>query len=170
MSALPAPTGVPEPRPVRTPLRALASQRQPIARLPFVLIVALLLGGGMVGVLLLSTTIQTQSSELSKLQAQEVDLRYQEAALTAQAQDLRSSSRLAQSAWQLGMRPNPNPAFIQMPDGRVLGQPTPVSGNELPGMNPVVVPNAPTVPAAASPAAPPTAGASAPGSQGGGAG
>jgi len=145
MSALQAPVGVPEPRLARTTLRAVSTSRQPIARLPFVLIVALLLGSGMIGVLLLSTTIQAQSSELSDLQSQEADLRYQEAALAAQVQDLRSSSRLAQSAWELGMRPNPNPAFIQMPDGQVTGDPTPVEGDELTGMDPVVVPETPVV-------------------------
>ena len=29
------------------------------------------------------------------------------------------------------MRPNPHPAFLVLPEGRVVGEPTPVSGHEL---------------------------------------
>ncbi|MGI5952494.1 MAG: cell division protein FtsL [Brooklawnia sp.] len=119
-----------------TPLRAVPNRTRQLAQLPFMLIVAVLLGGGMAGVLLLSTTIQTQSAELTALQSREAELRYQEAALVAQVQDLRSSQNLARRAWDLGMRPNPNPAFIKMPDGQVVGVAEPVNGNELPGMVP----------------------------------
>lgn len=142
MSALqmPAPTPASEPRP--TQLRAVPNRSgRQIAQLPFVLIVALLLGGGMTGVLVLSTTIQTQSGELSVLQVREAELRYQEAALVAQAQDLRSSAKLAERAWALGMRPNPQPAFIQLPGGQVVGVPTEVTGDELTGIVPVAPPS-----------------------------
>lgn len=141
MSALPAP-GIAqpaEPKPAearRTPLRAVPNRAHQIAQLPFVLIIAALLGGGMTGVLVLSTTIQTQSSELIALQATEASLRYDEAALVAQVQDLRSTAKLAERAWDLGMRPNPNPAFILLPDGQVVGAPEPVTGNEITGMTP----------------------------------
>ena len=134
MSALPAPVGAPEYR--STPLRAVPNKPRQIAQLPFVLIIAVLLGVGMTGVLVLSTTIQTKSSELSALQTREADLRHQEAALVAQVQDLRSSQKLAERAWEVGMRPNPHPAFIQMPSGQVVGVPAPVSGDELAGMAP----------------------------------
>lgn len=134
MSALQAPNATPQTRP--TLLRAVPNRPSQIARLPFVLIIAVLLGGGMTGVLLLSTTIQTQSSELTALQTREAELRYEQAALVAQVQDLRSSQKLAERAWDLGMRPNPNPAFIQMPSGQVVGDPSPVTGNELSGVVP----------------------------------
>lgn len=137
MSALQAPQGAPQAQPATpTRLRAVPNQPQRLAQLPFMLIVAVLLGGGMTGVLLLSTTIQAQSAELSALQNQESELSYQQAALVAIVQDLRSSQNLADRAWELGMRPNPNPAFIMMPDGTVVGSPTPVTGDELPGMQP----------------------------------
>lgn len=86
MSALQVPVPSPAIESRATPLRAVPSRpSRQIAQLPFVLIIALLLGGGMTGVLVLSTTIQTQSAELSTLQAREAELRYQEAALVAQA-------------------------------------------------------------------------------------
>lgn len=127
---------LPSAPPTPTPLRAVPSRARQLAQLPFILIIAVLLGGGMAGVLLLSTTIQTQSAELIALQTREANLRYQEAALVAQVQELRSSQNLAQRAWELGMRPNPNPAFIQMPAGTVVGAAEAVDGGELPGMVP----------------------------------
>lgn len=135
MSALPVSPITPA-APERPKLRAVRNAPRRIAQLPFVLIIAVLLGGGMTGVLVLSTTIQTQSVELAALQAHEAELRYQEAALVAQVQDLRSSANLAERAWALGMRPNPHPAFIQMPSGQVVGAPIPVTGEELSGMVP----------------------------------
>ena len=162
MSALQAPLGAPQAQPATpkpTRLRAVPDQQQRLSRLPFMLIVAVLLGGGMVGVLLLSTTIQAQSAELSALQAQESELSYQEAALVAIVQDLRSSQNLADRAWELGMRPNPNPAFIMMPDGTVVGAPSVVTGDELPGMAPPAPPAPPPAetPAAEAPAEAPAA-------------
>lgn len=135
MSALPVSPITPA-APERPKLRAVRNAPRQIAQLPFVLIIAVLLGGGMAGVLVLSTTIQTQSVELAALQAHEAELRYQEAALVAEVQDLRSSANLAERAWALGMRPNPHPAFIQMPSGQVVGAPIPVTGEELSGMVP----------------------------------
>ncbi len=135
-----------------TVLRAVPRQSHQLAQLPFILFIAVLLGGGLTGVLVLSTTIQTQSGELAALQSQEAELRYQEAALVAQAQDLRSSQNLADQAWALGMRPNPNPAFIKMPSGEILGVPTEVSGNELPGMVPPAPVSVPVTTPAPGPA------------------
>ncbi len=153
MSALQAPIN-PGPDAQPTVLRAVPKQARQLAQLPFILFIAALLGGGLTGVLILSTTIQTQSGELTALQTQEAELRYQEAALVAQAQGLRSSQSLAEQAWALGMRPNPNPAFIKMPNGEILGVPVEVTGDELPGMVPPV---APVTDTASSPAADATA-------------
>ena len=61
-----------------TVLRAVPRQSHQLAQLPFILFIAVLLGGGLTGVLVLSTTIQTQSGELAALQSQEAELRYQE--------------------------------------------------------------------------------------------
>ena len=151
MSALQAPINPgSDARP--TVLRAVPKQPRQLAQLPFIFFIVALLGGGLTGVLVLSTTIQTQSSEVAALQTQEAQLRYQEAALVAQAQDLRSSQNLAEQAWALGMRPNPHPAFIKMPDGEIFGVPTEVQGSELPGM----VPAAPVVAEPSEPATPET--------------
>ena len=51
-----------------------------------------------------------------------------------------SQAKLAERAWALGMRPNPQPAFIQLPGGQVVGVPTEVTGDELTGIVPVATP------------------------------
>ena len=139
MSALQTSNAAPEAKPGserRATLRAVPKQATQLSQLPFIFFIAILLGGGLAGVLVLSTTIQTNSVELQALQSQESDLSYQEAALVAEAQKLRSSQNLADEAWALGMRPNPNPAFIKMPGGEIEGVPAPVTGDELPGIVP----------------------------------
>ncbi len=111
-------------------------KRPSIVHLPFSIFIAVLISIGMTGVVVLSNIIQNQSENLAALQSEESELRYQEAGLSAQAQDLRSSQNLATRAWDLGMRPNPNPAFILMPSKTIKGQADPVVGNELPFMVP----------------------------------
>jgi hypothetical protein len=32
------------------------------------------------------------------------------------------------------MRPNPHPAFLVLPDGKIVGKPIPVSGQEMPSL------------------------------------
>src|SRR4029453_4593332 len=41
---------------------------------------------------------------------------------------------LARRASALGMRPNPYPAFLVIPSGKVIGKPTPVAGDEVPAL------------------------------------
>lgn len=120
----------------RATLRAVPKGSRKVSQIPFIIFIAVLLACGLAGVLVLSTTIQTDSAELGRMQAQESELRYQEAALIAQAQNLRSSQRLAEQAWEAGMRPNPNPAFIRISDGAVVGAPDVTRGDELPGIVP----------------------------------
>ena len=59
-------------------------------------------------------------------------LGYQSAALTSQLQRASSANALALRATELGMVPNPYPAFINLGDGTVTGVPTKVTGDELP--------------------------------------
>lgn len=134
-------SGQPEPQSPHQ-LRAVALTRRPIANLPFAMIIVALLVIGMAGVVVLTNTIQSQSSYLNELQATESELVYEQAALSAQVQQLRSSQNLAVEAWELGMRPNPHPAFIQLPAGTIVGDQTVVSGNELRQIAPVSAPSA----------------------------
>ncbi|GAA1388157.1 hypothetical protein [Luteococcus peritonei] len=135
MSALLAPLERAEQRPARPTLRALDVHPLRVGRIGFVIVLLTLLGAGMVGVLVLNTMIQQRAGEVTAVQRQADDLGYQQASLTAEVERLRSSSDLAERAWQMGLRPNPYPVFVQLETdgtGRVVGEPTRVFGGEMP--------------------------------------
>lgn len=142
MSAVSNPATVPDSsqaheRHHETRLRAVPVQRRAVSTPVFAVFILVVLIVNMVFLVMITTTIQGKSAELVTLQAEESQLRYQRAAMSAQVQDLRSSQNLAARAWELGMRPNPNPAFIEMPSGMIVGEAIPVIGDELTGMTPV---------------------------------
>ncbi|MEL4357317.1 MULTISPECIES: hypothetical protein [unclassified Luteococcus] len=141
MSALLAPLEQPRTRPSaatgeRPALRAVAASPLKLSRVGFIIFLTTVLGLGMVGILLLNTTIQQRAQTVAAAQRTAEDLGYEQASLTAKAEQLRSSSDLANRAWEMGMRPNPYPVFIQLDaDGRtsrIVGEPTRVSGSEMP--------------------------------------
>ena len=71
-------------------------------------------------------------------------LEYTAASLTTQLQARSSTSALALRASDLGMVPNPYPAFIRLSDGTIVGDPQPASGKEtsyLRGASQVPVPS-----------------------------
>ena len=103
------------------------------ARVPFVALIAVILAGGVAGLLLFNTQMQQGAFQIEHLQAEA-------AALSAVQQDesmqmLRMSDpqRLAASARRLGMVAPPNPAFLDLGTGRVLG--VPVAATALNAMN-----------------------------------
>lgn len=131
MSAIPA--GRPAPKRDTAPKLALVAPQpqSKLGALPFFVLVAGVLAIGMVGVLLLNITIQSQAGELRALQRHAEELDYRRAVLQGEVEQLRSSSNIAARASALGMRPNPHPAFILLPSGEIVGTPTAVSGQEL---------------------------------------
>lgn len=128
----------PGPRWARLPVPGLAAVApRPvtrISRLPFVLVVLGVLAVGMVGVLVLNITIQSGAGQLRTLQRQAEEFGYQQAALQSRVDVLRSSTHLASEATRLGMRPDPNPAFIVLPAGTVQGTPARVDGSAMAGL------------------------------------
>ena len=127
------------------PLRAITARTPSLPSLPFGLIMAVLLGVGMWGILVLNTVIQDQSASLVQLQREARVLGYQEAALRTEVQQLQASTTLAERATALGMVPNPRPAFINLETGAVTGELYRVTGAELPTQTyrPLVVPPKP---------------------------
>ncbi|HEY9293662.1 MAG TPA: hypothetical protein VIP98_20485 [Microlunatus sp.] len=105
-----------------------------LGRVPFVLVLIGLFGLGMAGLLALNTTLQGQAFEAQALHQQANRLTYQQAALERQVDDLRSSDKLAARAFGLGMRPDPEPAFVKLPNGKLIGKSKTVVGNEVPGL------------------------------------
>ncbi|WP_371401481.1 hypothetical protein OHA10_26485 [Kribbella sp. NBC_00662] len=92
-------------------------------RMPFVIFVVSLLAAGLVGLLLLNTQLQSGTFEVTKLSAQADQLRDQQELLEKQVRTLESPQNLSDRALRMGMVPNPNPVFLRLSDGRVLGVP-----------------------------------------------
>ncbi|WP_433168170.1 hypothetical protein [Kribbella sp. CA-247076] len=92
-------------------------------RMPFVIFVVSLLAAGLVGLLLLNTELQSGTFQVTELNKQADQLKDQQEQLEKQVRTLESPQHLADSALRMGMVPNPNPVFLRMSDGRVLGVP-----------------------------------------------
>ncbi len=98
---------------------------------PFVVVLALVLGAGMVGQLALSTALEAQSFAIDDLRQQSTDLDNQLSDLQAKVAVASSTTSLASQATKLGMKPNPYPIQLALPDGKVVGKPTVVTGDEV---------------------------------------
>jgi hypothetical protein len=92
-------------------------------RMPFVIFVVSLLAAGLVGLLLLNTELQSGTFQVTALNNQADQLRDQQEQLEKQVRTLESPQNLADRALRMGMVPNPNPVFLRLSDGRVLGVP-----------------------------------------------
>ncbi len=132
MTALLAPKG-PGERRGWAQLRAVAKAGPGrLSSLPFVLVMAVVMALGMVGLLVLNTTLGDQAFNVRDEQAKATELSYRVADLEAQVTEARSSTQLAIKASQFGMRPNTYPVYLTLPDGSLVGHPTSVTGGEVP--------------------------------------
>jgi hypothetical protein len=113
-------------------LRMIRTPGVRVSTLGFAVIVGLLIALGLAAVMVVTTSVGAQSRELAGLRREATELGYTQAALTSQLQKVSSANALALRASQLGMVPNPYPAFLHLADGTVTGVPTPVTGDELP--------------------------------------
>ena len=141
------------PRPVGVAARPRLQLVPPPAlgppRAPFVALVVALLGGGLVTLLLLNTAIAANSFRMHELQQRTAALNLQEQQLQREIDDKAAPGALAAQARKLGMIPAGAPAFISLPDGRILGSPAPAKAPPPP---PAPRPS-PSVAASAAPAA-----------------
>jgi hypothetical protein len=94
-------------------------------RLPFAAFVLAVLGLGLVGLLVLNTTLQHQAFFARALEKQAEDLTVRKQTLTIEVDALRAPDRVAREAQDLGMLPNHSPAFLFLADGTVRGEATP---------------------------------------------
>lgn len=141
MSALWAPVtgwkdGTRSARPVATKanLRAVPVRRTRLARVPFLIVLVVVFGLGMTGLLMLNTTLQNQAFQARDLNRQATELAYAQGELEAQIDQLGAPQELARRASSLGMRANPEPAFLVAPTGKVIGDPKTVTGSEVPSL------------------------------------
>ncbi|MFF5854176.1 septum formation initiator family protein [Streptomyces sp. NPDC012751] len=102
--------------------RLLPAGRARAARTPFVLLVVVLLGGGLIGLLVLNSALSEGSFRLADLQKRTKNLTDQEQALQRDIDAYSSPDALQRRARELGMVPGGDPAFLG-PDGTVKGVP-----------------------------------------------
>lgn len=99
-------------------------------RTPFVVLILGLVAGGLVTLLLLNTAVNENSFRLQALQKNQRTLDVKEQELKQKVDQLEAPGTLAAAARRLGLVPAGQPAFIRLPDGRILGVPTPAKGGD----------------------------------------
>ncbi|MGA5649744.1 septum formation initiator family protein [Streptomyces seoulensis] len=154
MSSKPAPRG----RAARL-ARLIPAGRARAARTPFVLLVVLLLGGGLLGLLVLNSALSEGSFELDDIKRRTKSLTDEEQALQRDIDAYSAPDALQRRARELGMVPGGDPAFLN-PDGSVKGVPSaaPRSAVLTGPRAPEALTAAPsTAPVPATPSAPPAA-------------
>ncbi|MGW1022451.1 septum formation initiator family protein [Streptomyces sp. NPDC002577] len=118
--------------------RLLPTGPSQAARTPFVLLVVVLLGGGLITLLMLNSALNAGSFRLNDLKKDTTALTDEEQALQRDVDAYSAPEALQRRALELGMVPGGDPAFLN-PDGTVRGVPgaaaTP-SGWRLPAATP----------------------------------
>ncbi|MFF2961273.1 septum formation initiator family protein [Streptomyces sp. NPDC057963] len=129
-------------------VRLMPSGPSNAARTPFVLLVVLLLGGGLITLLVLNSALNEGSFRLSELKKRTTELTDEQQALQNDVDSYSKPDALERRARQLGMVPGGSPAFLD-PDGTVRGEPAESSAEPSPP------PRKPSTPATAPPAGAP---------------
>lgn len=99
-----------------------------VPRTPFIALVLALVVGGVLGILVLNTKINENAFRLHDLREQQAVLDQRQSELEQRLADYESPNNLAAAACKLGLVPAGAPAFLRLPDGRVIGVPQPASG------------------------------------------
>jgi hypothetical protein len=111
-------SGLPRPRLTIVPKVAARA-----SRIPFALLVVSVLGGGLVGLLLLNTTLQRGAYEVTALQQTSDALSLRQQNLETEVSALQSPQRIGARAVRLGMVAGDSPAFLSLETGKVIGVP-----------------------------------------------
>jgi cell division protein FtsB len=135
-----------------------AGRTSTAARTPFVLLIVVLLGSGLLALLLLNASLNKGSFQVTRLEQRTTELEEEEQALEQEVASYSDPAALRGRAREMGMVPGGPPAFLE-PDGTVRGSPAPAT--ELPSPPPEEQPEDETeetqVPAEAGPSATPGA-------------
>ncbi|MFJ5305934.1 septum formation initiator family protein [Streptomyces sp. NPDC088350] len=108
------------------------------ARTPFVLLVVLLLGGGLIGLLVLNSALSEGQFKLDDLQKQTKSLTDEEQALQRDVDAYSAPDALQRRAHELGMVPGGDPAFLD-PNGTVKGVPEQATAEKTSVNTPLVL-------------------------------
>lgn len=99
-----------------------------VVRTPFVILVIMSVIAGVVGILVLNTKITENAFTLSAMRKEQVLLDQKEQHLKQLISGYESPGSLAAAAAKLGLVEAGPPAFIVLPDGRIIGVPKPATG------------------------------------------
>ncbi|MGW1406009.1 FtsB family cell division protein [Streptomyces sp. NPDC002403] len=131
--------------------RLMPSGPSNAARTPFVLLVVVLLGGGLITLLVLNSALNEGSFRLSELKKRTTELTDEQQALQHDVDNYSEPDALERRARELGMVPGGSPAFLN-PDGTVHGVPAETTAEPVPAPPPAKS----STPAAPPATAPPT--------------
>jgi hypothetical protein len=130
------PQARPVTRPQTRPVAGAASRSRP--RTPFILLLIGLLGGAMVSLLVISTTLAQGAFQITSLQQQNANLTRQEQTLNNAVAQAANPAVIAKEAEQFGMRQDPNLSFINLKNGKIISGKVSKSDAEInvPGYTP----------------------------------
>lgn len=112
--------------------QSTSTRRRRVSTVSFVAMVLAIVGVGLGAVMVITTSIGAQSRELTALQREAEELAFESASLRTELEARSSTASLALRAANLGLVPNPYPAYVMLGSGKVVGKPTRVRGNEFP--------------------------------------
>ncbi|WP_203740989.1 hypothetical protein [Catellatospora bangladeshensis] len=117
------------PQEARRPRLRLAPP-MPVAapRTPFVLLIVLVVVAGVLGILVLNTKIAEGGMQLTEMKKQQQQLDLREQQISQEIAQAESPGHLDAAAKRLGLVPAGAPAFIRLPDGKIIGVPQPATG------------------------------------------
>ena len=107
----------------RARLTVVPHRHAKAARMPFVVLVSLVLLGGVVGLLLFNTSMQQASFAATSLERQAGALTARQQTLEMELDDLRNPQRIAEQAQRMGMAVPPAPLFLDLGKDKVMGDP-----------------------------------------------
>ncbi|MDP9791965.1 hypothetical protein J2S43_000477 [Catenuloplanes nepalensis] len=113
----------PAPRLRVTPPRPVA-----VPRAPFIAGILVTVVAGVVGILLINTQTNQNAFRLDELQKQQAALDVQQQELEKQIEEYESPNYLIAHAKKLGLVQAEEPAFIELPNGKIIGVPKPAGG------------------------------------------
>ena len=123
-------------RPQVRPVTGATPRSRP--RTPFILLLIGLLGGALVSLLVISTTLAQGAFQITSLQQQNANLTRQEQTLNNAVAQAANPAVIAKEAEQFGMRQDPNLSFINLKNGKIVSGKVSKSDAEInvPGYTP----------------------------------
>ncbi|MFE6509494.1 hypothetical protein ACFVDI_18750 [Nocardioides sp. NPDC057767] len=107
-------------------------------RLPFVVLVSMLLVGGVVGLLVFNTSMQQSAFQEQRLQEQATTLAAREQALDGELKKMEDPHKIAAEAKDLGMVVPQNAAMLRVPEAEIEGEAAPADRSATPPLHPKV--------------------------------